>query len=107
MSITQQVLPAGSRLATVAVKRRARTSGLYGSEHIWAIAFALPYVFIFFAFVLYPIVYGLWMGSDPALYRQLFDDPRYLTAVINTLLSRVLGPLGCAPESVGAVLYDS
>ena len=26
------------------------------------------------------------MGSDPALYRQLFDDPRYLTAVINTLL---------------------
>ena len=40
---------------------------------------------IFLAFVLYPIAYGLWMGSDPALYRQLFDDPRYLTAVINTL----------------------
>ena len=38
------------------------------------------------SFVLYPIAYGLWMGSDPALYRQLFDDPRYLTAVINTLL---------------------
>ena len=55
-------------------------------EHIWAVAFALPYVVIFLAFVLYPIVYGLWMGSDPALYRQLFDDPRYLTAVINTLL---------------------
>ena len=52
----------------------------------WAVAFALPYVVIFFAFVLYPVAYGLWMGSDPALYRQLFDDPRYLTAVINTLL---------------------
>lgn len=86
MSITQQALPAGSRLATVAIRRRARRGGLYGADHVWAIAFALPYVVIFFAFVLYPIVYGLWMGSDPALYRQLFDDPRYLTAVINTLL---------------------
>ena len=26
------------------------------------------------------------MGSDPALYRELFSDPRYLTAVVNTLL---------------------
>ena len=86
MSITQQALPAGSRLATVAIRRRARRGRLYGSDHVWAVAFALPYVVIFFAFVLYPIAYGLWMGSDPALYRQLFDDPRYLTAVINTLL---------------------
>ena len=86
MSITLQALPAGSRPTTVAVRRRARRGVLYGSENIWAIAFALPYVVIFFAFVLYPIIYGLWMGSDPALYRQLFDDPRYLTAVVNTLL---------------------
>ena len=74
--ITQQALPSGRRLTTVATGRRARRRGLYGSEHIWAIAFALPYIVIFLAFVLYPIAYGLWMGSDPALYRQLFDDPR-------------------------------
>jgi multiple sugar transport system permease protein len=86
MSITQQALPVGQRLTTVAIRRRARRGGLYGSDRVWAVAFALPYVVIFFAFVLYPIVYGLWMGSDPALYRQLFDDPRYLTTVINTLL---------------------
>jgi multiple sugar transport system permease protein len=86
MSITQQALPAGTRLATVAIRRRARRGRLYGSDRVWAVAFALPYVAIFLAFVLYPIIYGLWMGSDPALYRQLFDDPRYLTAVINTLL---------------------
>src|ERR1700761_6465518 len=84
MSIT--ALPVGQRLTTIAIKRRARRGGLYGSDRAWAVAFALPYVVIFFAFVLYPITYGLWMGSDPALYRQLFDDPRYLTAVINTLL---------------------
>jgi multiple sugar transport system permease protein len=85
MSLTQQALPIGRGLTTVAIKRRARRGGLYGSDRLWAVAFALPYVFIFFAFVLYPVIYGLWMGSDPALYRQLFDDPRYLTAVINTL----------------------
>src|SRR6201989_1051402 len=84
MSIT--ALPAGQHLAAVATKPRPRRGGLYGSARAWAIAFSLPYVVIFFAFVLYPITYGLWMGSDPALYRQLFDDPRYLTAVINTLL---------------------
>ena len=63
-----------------------RFGGIHGADYVWAVAFALPYVVIFLAFVLYPIVYGLWLGSDPALYRQLFDDPRYLTAVINTLM---------------------
>src|ERR1700742_1642849 len=84
MSIT--ALPAGEHLEAAATKPRPRRGGLYGSDRAWAIAFALPYVVIFFAFVLYPITYGLWMGSDPALYNQLFDDPRYVTAVINTLL---------------------
>jgi multiple sugar transport system permease protein len=31
------------------------------------------------------------MGSDPALYEQLFTDPRYLTTVVNTLLYVVIG----------------
>jgi multiple sugar transport system permease protein len=86
MSITQQALPAGTHLATAAIRRPARHGGFYGSERIWAVAFALPYVVIFFAFVIYPVAYGLWMGSDPALYGKLIDDPRYVTAVINTLI---------------------
>jgi multiple sugar transport system permease protein len=59
---------------------------LFGADYIWALAFALPYAAIFVAFVVYPIAYGLWLGSDPALYEQLFSDPRYLTTVGNTLL---------------------
>jgi multiple sugar transport system permease protein len=46
----------------------------------------LPYIFVFFAFVLYPIGYGIWMGSKVSLYSDLFSDPRYLTAVANTIL---------------------
>lgn len=68
----------------------SRSRGWYGellsSEATWAIAFALPYVVMFFAFVIYPIAYGLWLGDQPALYRQLFADPRYFTAVVNTAL---------------------
>jgi multiple sugar transport system permease protein len=41
--------------------------------------------------VVYPVVFGLWMGSDPALYRTLFSDPLYLTTVFNTLLFAAIG----------------
>jgi multiple sugar transport system permease protein len=65
--------------------------GLHGADYIWAIAFALPYIAIFLFFVIYPIAFGIWMGSDLALYEELYSDPRYLTAVINTLLYVVIG----------------
>jgi multiple sugar transport system permease protein len=59
---------------------------LKGSEYTWAIAFLVPYVGVFFAFVVYPALYGLWMGSNPALYPELFSDPIYQATVVNTLL---------------------
>jgi multiple sugar transport system permease protein len=86
MSATQQALAVGRAAAAPRLRRRAWHGGLQGSEYAWAIAFALPYAAIFLAFVVYPIGYGVWMGSDPALYSELFSDPRYLTAVVNTLL---------------------
>lgn len=85
MSATQQALSASSQTAALR-KRRAWHGELIGTEFVWAVAFATPYVVMFFAFVVYPIIYGLWMGGQPSLYRQLFHDPRYLTAVINTAL---------------------
>ena len=66
--------------------RRVWHGGLQGSDYVWAIAFAVPYALVFFAFVLYPVCYGLWLGSQPELYSRLFDDPRYPTAVLNTVI---------------------
>lgn len=86
MSVTQQALTVGRSLSATRTRRRTWYGGLRGLEHAWAIAFALPYTVIFFAFVVYPIGYGIWLGSDPALYTELFSDPRYLTTVVNTLL---------------------
>jgi multiple sugar transport system permease protein len=85
MSVSQQALALGRSVGARPV-RRTWGGGIRGSEYAWAIAFALPYAAVFLAFVVYPIGYGLYLGSDPALYRDLFSDPRYLTSVVNTLL---------------------
>ncbi len=85
MSVPQRALTIGPAVATRPV-RRVRRGGLQGSDYVWAVAFAVPYAAVFLAFVIYPILYGLWLGSQPELYHRLFDDPRYPTAVLNTLI---------------------
>jgi multiple sugar transport system permease protein len=64
---------------------------LKGNEYAWALAFVVPYLAVFIAFVAYPIVYGLWMGHDPTLYQQLFADPIYVNTIINTLIYLAVG----------------
>src|SRR5215510_13588621 len=65
--------------------------GLKGGEYTWAVAFVVPYLAVFLTFVAYPIVYGVWLGSEASLYRELFADPVYLTSVVNTILYLALG----------------
>jgi multiple sugar transport system permease protein len=60
--------------------------GLQGSEYAWAVAFTVPYIALFLAFVAYPVVFGAWLGHNPALYAELWDDPIYLRALTNTVL---------------------
>ena len=64
---------------------------LPGADSIWAIAFLVPYVGVFVAFVAYPVVFGLWMGHDPALYGLLMSDPRFADTAINTLVFVAIG----------------
>jgi multiple sugar transport system permease protein len=68
------------------VSRPVRRAHLGSADRLWALAFALPYVAVFFAFVLYPVGYGLWLGSNLASYRQLLVDPVFPSAVVNTLI---------------------
>jgi multiple sugar transport system permease protein len=58
---------------------------LHGSDLTCSILFVIPYAALFVAFVIYPIAYALWMGSNPALYAELLSDPRYARAVVNTV----------------------
>src|SRR5260370_41471070 len=78
----QQDLAAG-RLVLI---RTFRHSSLHGSEIRWAIAFIVPYARGLLAFAVYPIAYGVWVASAPALYAELLDSDEYLEAVVTTLL---------------------
>ncbi len=86
MSTTQRAIPIGRAVGATRPRHLSWHGGLIGSDYAWALAFAIPYVAIFLLFVIYPIIYGLWLGSEPALYGQLFADPRYSTALVNTLV---------------------
>ena len=76
--------------AVAPVERRTVSRGhLAGSERLWALAFVTPYVAVFLAFVVYPICYGLWLGSSPASYAQLFAEKNtliYLLIAVNLKL---------------------
>ena len=91
MSGTQQVLGVRRPIGVSQSRRPPWRIRLEGSDTTWAIAFVVPYVAVFALFVIYPVVYGLWMGSDPTLYGVLFGDPMYLRTAINTLLLVAIG----------------
>ncbi|WP_428487939.1 carbohydrate ABC transporter permease [Rhodopila sp.] len=91
MSSTQQALGPGRAMAISQPRHKSWRFRLQGSDTAWAIAFVIPYVAVFAAFVIYPAVYGLWMGSNPALYTLLFSDPLYVTTAVNTLLFVAIG----------------
>ena len=86
-----QVMGIGERPVVRTHVRPRWQLGLQGPELIWALAFLTPYIATFLLFVVYPILYGLWMGSSPTLYAQLFDDPIYRDTVVNTLIYVLVG----------------
>jgi multiple sugar transport system permease protein len=60
-------------------------------EATWGLIFVVPYIAVFVLLVVYPVLYGLWLGSSPASYVKLFGDPLYLRTVWNTLLLLIIG----------------
>lgn len=86
-----QVLPNRAAVATQAnlagrLRSRFWRGHLQGSEYAWALAFCVPYILVFFVFVVYPVAFGIWMGSEPKLYTQLFSDPIYEMTLVNTAI---------------------
>lgn len=91
MSATQQVAAIGQPVQVGGARRPPWRIGLQGSDINWAIAFIVPYIAVFAAFIVYPVIDGLWMGSSPSLYATLFSDPLYPRIVMNTLLFVAIG----------------
>jgi multiple sugar transport system permease protein len=47
---------------------------------------SLPYLLLFLAFVIYPVLYGFWLARSPDSYVKLMNDPVFSTSIVNTAL---------------------
>jgi multiple sugar transport system permease protein len=82
----------------VASLRSAPSQGVLQSKRkntsqweFWGRVMVVPYLLIFFIFVLYPVLYGLWLAHHPQSYVRLFADPIFYRTLINTLVFLVVG----------------
>ncbi len=60
--------------------------GWLSLETGWGIALVLPYLVFFVIFVVWPVIYGLWLGADPQNYRTLLSDPIFNRTALNTVV---------------------
>src|SRR3982074_2116704 len=61
------------------------------TPQVWGIVLLAPYALVFLAFVVYPVCYGLWLARDPSSDLQLYPDPLFARAAVNTLIFLVIG----------------
>ncbi|QDO96011.1 sugar ABC transporter permease [Ferrovibrio terrae] len=64
----------------------SRRSGRMSAEATWGLIMLIPYIAIFLTFVLYPVGYGLYLGTEIKAYRRIFDDPIFLRTLANTVI---------------------
>jgi multiple sugar transport system permease protein len=82
-AVSSPAIPASPAQRAGASRRRFGDGlGLKG----WGVLLLIPYGLVFALFVVYPVLYGFWLGRDPAIYSQLFKDPAFWTAYTNTMV---------------------
>jgi multiple sugar transport system permease protein len=72
--------------AGMAMPGRKGWRGGMPREASWAFILALPALLVLALFVVYPIAYGFYLGSNLDSYRRLLDDPIYMRTMRNTLV---------------------
>jgi multiple sugar transport system permease protein len=77
MSMSAVVLPAPAH----APPKRG-----FSEEAFWGVVLLVPYFAVFALFVVFPVLYGIWLGSSPSAYVKLFQDPVFLSTIVNTIV---------------------
>jgi multiple sugar transport system permease protein len=72
--------------ATIALPNEPQTKRKLDTYGRWGLFLIVPYLIIFFVFVLYPVLYGLYLARDPHSYTKLFADPVFFRTVVNTII---------------------
>ena len=70
--------------------RRLIGSALSAQE-AWALFFLTPFLIVFVLFVVYPVGYALYLGTDFSVYRRVLADPLYLQSLWNTFVFILFG----------------
>src|SRR5690606_14967968 len=60
--------------------------GRLSQEAVWGRIFLIPYIVLFIAMVIYPVAYGVLLGTHPGSCVRLWQDPVFLDAVVNTIV---------------------
>jgi multiple sugar transport system permease protein len=75
-----------AQYAAPSAQRRGRDP-----ELTWGLILCVPYIAVFVLFVVYPVAYGLYLGSNPASYARIFSDPIYDRTAFNTAVFLAVG----------------
>jgi multiple sugar transport system permease protein len=73
-------------LADAPARPRRSKNWASTSFAFWGTLLIVPYILVFLVLVVFPVLYGFWLGSDPDSYRRLFRDPTFYRAFTNTIL---------------------
>ena len=69
----------------VGVRPRLRLPRVFRSLTLQGFIFTAPLLLVFAAFVVYPMLSGLYAATDPDSYRAIFGDPVFRQTVWNTI----------------------
>jgi multiple sugar transport system permease protein len=77
-------------VTATSMPQERRSAWISDSWTAWGLLMVLPYILVFLLFVVYPVLYGLWLGANPDSYRQLFQDPAFAQTFVNTIIFLVV-----------------
>jgi multiple sugar transport system permease protein len=60
-------------------------------EQTYGVAFSLPFLFLFFFFIIYPLYHGSTLLLDKKVWIYLFGDPYYIRSIYNSVIYVGLG----------------
>jgi multiple sugar transport system permease protein len=70
---------------------RRLAAPLLSANEAWALFFLTPFAVVFVLFVIYPVGYALYLGTDLSVYGRVLTDPLYLQSLWNTFVFILFG----------------
>lgn len=73
-------------VAVADVQAGDKAPGRLSQEATWGLIFLVPYIVLFITLVIYPVGYGLILGTNPKSYVRLWTDPVFVRTIVNTVV---------------------